>query len=71
MLRVTPTPEDTMSKKTTAELSKGKTPVALKPLKKNAYLEGKLSIQNDPDSKPWINQRLPDHDKSQREKGRH
>jgi len=41
------------------------------PLHKNRALDGKLSIQNNPDSKPWINQRMPDHDKSQREKGRH
>jgi hypothetical protein len=56
---------------TTAELSKGKTPVSEMRLRKNPELEAKLSLQNNPDSKPWINQRLPDHDKSQREKGRH
>lgn len=60
-----------MSKKTTDELSKGKTPISEMPLHKNRALDGKLSIQNNPDSKPWINQRMPDHDKSQREKGRH
>ena len=60
-----------MSKKTTAELSKGKTPVALMPLKKNAQLAGQNSIKNNPDGTPWIHNRVSDHDKSQREKGRH
>ena len=60
-----------MSKKTSAELSAGKTPVSERPLHKNHALDAKLSVKNNPDSKPWINNRVSDHDKSQREKGRH
>jgi hypothetical protein len=71
MLRVTPTPEDTMAKKTTAELSKGKTPVALQAPRKNVKLSGPASLKSNPDGTPWIHNRVPDHDKSQREKGRH
>ena len=60
-----------MSKKTSAELSAGKKPLAEQPFHKNHSLESKLSLGNKPDSKAYTTQRFPDHDKSQTEKGRH
>jgi hypothetical protein len=60
-----------MSKKTTDEMSGGKKPVSETPFHKNHTLDAKLSIKNNPASKPWINNRVSDHDKSQTEKGRH
>lgn len=60
-----------MAKKTSAELSAGKKPVSEKPLHKNHDLDGKLSPRGEQGSKAWLNQRFPDHDKSQREKGRY
>ena len=60
-----------MPKKTTDEMSGGKKPVSENPFHKDHTLDGKLSPRNDQGSKAWLNQRFPDHDKSQTEKGRH
>ena len=60
-----------MSKKTSAELSAGKKPLAEQPFHKNHALDAKVGAASNPDSKPWIRNRVSDHDKSQTEKGRH
>jgi hypothetical protein len=63
-----------MSKKTSDELSAGKKPISEAPFHKHAARDRNVSgkgLPGNPDSKPWIHNRVSDHDKSQREKGRH
>jgi hypothetical protein len=59
-----------MAKRTSDELSAGKKPVSQHALRKNPFSDAKNTPVK-PDSKPWIHNRVPDHDKSQREPGRH
>jgi hypothetical protein len=44
------------------------------PHPKSAHRDFKMTgkgLPDHPDSKPWIHNRVPDHDKSQRERGRY
>lgn len=59
-----------MPRKTAAELPEKKTPVSLRAAPPAPPSDAKGTPVN-PDSKPWIRNRVPDHDKSQREKGRY
>jgi hypothetical protein len=59
-----------MPKKTAAELPEKKTPVSRKTPGPKTFSDAK-GTPVDPESKPWIRNRVSDHDKSQRERGRH
>ncbi len=59
-----------MPKKTAAELPEKKAPVSKRAAPQVPFADTKGNPVN-PDSKPWIRNRVSDHDKSQRERGRH
>jgi hypothetical protein len=59
-----------MPKKTANELPSKKTPVSRRPAPQAPFSDAKGTPVK-PDSKPWIHNRVSDHDKSERERGRH
>jgi hypothetical protein len=59
-----------MAKRTSDELSAGKTPVSLHPLNKDIPLAGINSVMKDPASKPWLRQFEADHKGPPRKKAR-
>ena len=59
-----------MPKKTAKEVPSKKSPVSRNSLPPAPFSDAKGTPVK-PDSKPWIHNRVPDHDKSERERGRH
>ncbi len=47
-----------MSRKTMAEFTTRKTPLSLKTPADDKAREAKMSIQNNPDGRPWINNKV-------------
>jgi hypothetical protein len=61
-----------MPKKTSDELSAGKTPVSLHHLDKDVALKGQTSLMKNPEGKPWLRQMESDRSKApQKKDGKH